>query len=50
MDVKGYTVVGYSVRLSGLSEADSVLIQECGLGGKRKMGAGVFVPIRPKHA
>ena len=50
MDVKGYTVVGYSVRLSGLSEADSVLIQKCGLGGKRKMGAGVFVPIRPKHA
>ena len=49
MDVKGYTVVGYSVRLSGLSEADSVLVQERGLGGKRKMGAGVFVPIRQKH-
>ncbi len=27
MDVKGYTVVGYSVRLSGLREADSVLIR-----------------------
>lgn len=50
MDVKGYTIVGYSVRLSGLNEADSMLVQERGLGGKRKMGAGVFVPIRPKHA
>ena len=50
MDVKGYTIVGYSVRLSGLGDGDSVLIQENGLGGKRKMGAGVFVPIRPKHA
>lgn len=50
MNVKGYTVVGFSVRLSALGEADSVLIQERGLGGKRKMGAGVFVPIRPKHA
>lgn len=49
MDVKGYAVVGYSVRLSGLDEADSLRIQERGLGGKRKMGAGVFVPISPKH-
>ncbi|MCY4648298.1 MAG: type I-MYXAN CRISPR-associated protein Cas6/Cmx6 [Gammaproteobacteria bacterium] len=50
MDVKGYTIVGFSVRLSGLDEGDSVLVQERGLGGKRKMGAGIFVPIRPKHA
>ncbi len=50
MDVKGYTIVGFSVRLSGLNEGDSVLVQERGLGGKRKMGAGIFVPIRPKHA
>ena len=49
MNVSGYTVVGYSVGLSGLGEADSVLIQERGLGGKRKMGAGVFVPIHAQH-
>ena len=49
MNVSGYTVVGYSVGLSGLGEADSVLTQERGLGGKRKMGAGVFVPIHAKH-
>ena len=48
MDVKGYTIVGFSVRLSGLGEADSLLVQQRGLGGKRKMGAGVFVPIRSK--
>ena len=49
MNVRGYTIVGYSVRLSGLGDLDSVLAQERGLGGKRKMGAGVFVPIHPKH-
>ena len=49
MRVKGYTIVGHAVRLSRLSEADSVAVQERGLGGKRKMGAGVFVPIHPKH-
>ena len=39
MDVKGYIIVGFSVRLSGLNEGDSVLVQDRGLGGKRKMGA-----------
>lgn len=50
MNVKGYTIVGYSLRLSGLGEADSVLVQQRGLGGKRKMGAGIFVPTRSEHA
>ena len=45
MDVKGYTVVGFAVRLSGVAHDSSVRIQESGLGGKRKMGAGIFVPI-----
>lgn len=49
MNVKGYVIVGHSVRLSGLSESESVLVQARGLGGKRKMGAGIFVPIRPQH-
>ncbi len=49
MTVKGYTIVGYSVRLSGLTASGSVLVQERGLGGKRKMGAGIFVPINRKH-
>lgn len=49
MRVKGYTIVGHAVRLSRLSDADSVIVQERGLGGKRKMGAGVFVPISPKN-
>ncbi len=50
MAVKGYTIVGYSVRLSSLNEADSVIVQQHGLGGKRKMGAGIFLPIRSEHA
>jgi len=36
--------VGYAVRVSGLSDEDSLKLQERGLGGKRRMGCGVFVP------
>lgn len=40
--VKGYALVGYGVRFSGLSPEDSIALQVSGLGGKRKMGCGVF--------
>jgi CRISPR-associated protein Cas6 len=35
-------VVGYSMQLLGLSDADSIKVQEQGLGGRRKMGCGLF--------
>jgi CRISPR-associated protein Cas6 len=44
--IKDNTVVGYGVRVSGLNAAESLLLQEHGLGGRRKMGCGVFVPAR----
>jgi CRISPR-associated protein Cas6 len=37
-------VVGYSVQLLGLSDEDSMKVQEQGLGGRRKMGCGFFEP------
>ncbi|MFO0788397.1 MAG: type I-MYXAN CRISPR-associated protein Cas6/Cmx6 [Pirellulales bacterium] len=43
--VKQRELVGYEVVVEGLTAEESVSIQEQGLGGKRHMGCGVFVPI-----
>ena len=42
--IKDRTVVGFSVGLRALDEQTSLRIQYCGLGGRRHMGAGIFVP------
>lgn len=39
-------VVGYEVFLSNLTEEESFRVQEAGLGGRRKMGCGIFLPCR----
>jgi CRISPR-associated endonuclease/helicase Cas3 len=55
--IDGRKVVGFSVRLSALSDRASILLQEHGIGGRRKLGCGVFrkseqalaVDARPQH-
>lgn len=42
--IKEKQVVGFEVTMTGLTAKDSVSLQENGLGGRRKMGCGVFVP------
>jgi CRISPR-associated protein Cas6 len=42
--IKRFTVVGFGVEISGLNDTDSLKLQTVGLGGKHKMGAGIFVP------
>lgn len=37
------TLIGFGVEVKNLSESDSILLQQKGLGGKQKMGCGVFV-------
>ena len=44
--VGGQCIIGWAVRLGGLSLRDSLVVQTRGLGGKRGMGCGVFVPLR----
>lgn len=44
--VQSHRVLGFSVRLHGLSPEDSLRVQAVGVGGKRAMGCGVFGPIR----
>ena len=43
--IKDRKVVGYALRLTGFTAEESVRLQEEGLGGRRRMGCGVFVPI-----
>ena len=42
--IKGQTIVGYSVHVSDLSEEHSLKLQEVGIGGRRRFGAGIFNP------
>ena len=41
--IKDKEVVGYEVIIEGLSAAESIAVQEHGLGGRRRMGCGLFV-------
>ncbi|MFM8300877.1 MAG: type I-MYXAN CRISPR-associated protein Cas6/Cmx6 [Microcystis aeruginosa] len=38
-------MVGFALAIFDLSEEDSIKLQIHGLGGKRRMGCGVFVPL-----
>jgi CRISPR-associated protein Cas6 len=44
LGMKQKEIVGYEVLVEGLTAAESIMLQERGLGGKRHMGCGVFVP------
>lgn len=44
--VKRYTVVGFSMLVSDLSEEDSLKLQQWGIGGKRHFGCGYFLPYK----
>jgi CRISPR-associated protein Cas6 len=41
--VKERRVIGYALRVFGLTAEESIRLQEDGLGGRRRMGCGVFV-------
>jgi CRISPR-associated protein Cas6 len=42
--VKGQTHAGYAMVVDGLTGEESVRLQERGLGGRRLMGCGLFLP------
>lgn len=51
--VRERQIVGYAVQIDGLESNASVLLQEVGLGGRRRMGAGIFLPtstLKPSEA
>ena len=48
--IHGKEVVGYELIIEGLTADESIAIQTAGLGGRRHMGCGVFVPHLPAEA
>lgn len=45
-NVSGKQIVGYSLLVTGLTAEESIGLQENGLGGRRKMGCGIFIGVR----
>jgi CRISPR-associated protein Cas6 len=46
MRVKDQTHVGFAMIVQGLTAEESIKLQEEGLGGRRLMGCGLFLPVR----
>ncbi|NOT56088.1 MAG: type I-MYXAN CRISPR-associated protein Cas6/Cmx6 [Deltaproteobacteria bacterium] len=44
--VRDKQVVGFEMGMTGLTAEESLAVQEKGLGGRRRMGCGVFVPTK----
>jgi CRISPR-associated protein Cas6 len=44
--IKGAVIVGYSLLVSELAAADSLALQEHGLGGRTHLGCGFFSPVK----
>lgn len=38
--------MGFGLTVTNLNQIDSLTLQQEGLGGKRKMGCGMFVPVQ----
>ena len=46
--IKDKEVVGYELLASALSADESLELQSVGLGGRRHMGCGIFIPFRAR--
>lgn len=49
MRIKDKTIVGFRVVVSDLTAEESIALQEHGIGGRRRMGCGIFVPVVPSR-
>jgi CRISPR-associated protein Cas6 len=49
LSIAGKQVMGFALTVSGLSPASSMRLQERGLGGRRHLGCGLFLPTRPNE-
>ncbi|MBW4671256.1 MAG: type I-MYXAN CRISPR-associated protein Cas6/Cmx6 [Cyanomargarita calcarea GSE-NOS-MK-12-04C] len=46
LKVKRFTIVGFTTEISDLSDNDSLKLQQWGIGGKRHLGCGYFLPSK----
>ncbi|MGI9069350.1 MAG: type I-MYXAN CRISPR-associated protein Cas6/Cmx6 [Pyrinomonadaceae bacterium] len=44
--IKDRVIVGYAVTVLSLSDEDSLKLQQSGLGGRQRMGCGIFTPVK----
>ena len=44
--IKGREIIGFQVIAENLSPIDSLILQEIGIGGRRALGCGIFVPVK----
>jgi CRISPR-associated protein Cas6 len=44
--IRDKQIVGFAVRAEELTAEESILLQERGLGGRRRFGCGIFIPDR----
>lgn len=47
--IKDVCVVAFAVLVEGLTVEESLRLQEVGLGGRRRMGCGFFVPLKQEN-
>lgn len=48
--VKHAVIVGFSVVVSTLTDNDSLRLQSVGIGGRRRLGCGLFLPTQSVHS
>ena len=46
--LKGRAIMGYALVVSALTAEELIRLQECGLGGRTKLGRGFFLPHVPR--
>ena len=46
--IRDKEIVGFALRVGGLTPDESIRLQEKGLGGRRRFGCGIFIPDRKK--
>jgi CRISPR-associated protein Cas6 len=49
LKIKRFTVVGFGLEVTRLSDEDSLMLQRNGIGGRSKMGCGVFVAVKERQ-
>ena len=46
IQIRGREVVGFALKVDQLTAEESILLQEQGVGGRRRFGCGIFIPDR----
>lgn len=46
--IRDKEIVGFAVRIEDLSAEESIVVQEQGIGGRRRFGCGLFIPDKDR--